>query len=186
MYRFVRLCMLMAVVVVSSEAMAQSAGERVRITTSDASFEGIVSERALDSIELSLADGSPLSVSHGDITMLERYVGQRTYKKRGFLIGFGLGAIAGIGVGLATSETCDEVIDIGCEGFGVAVAALGVGVYGGGLGLTGLLIGAAVKTDQWQEIARPSVGSLQLSPMLDVGYSRHSGQQIRIGVSASF
>ena len=186
MYRFVRLCMLMAVVVVSSEAMAQSVGDRVRITTSDSSFEGIVSERALDSIDLSLADGSPLSVSHEDISMLERYVGKRTYKKRGFLIGFGLGTIAGIGLGIATSETCDEVVDVGCEGFGVAVAALGVGAYGGGLGLAGLLIGAIVKTDQWQEVPRPSVGSLQLSPMLDVGYSRHTGQQIRVGVSATF
>lgn len=197
MYRFViRLCLLTTVIMVSAASMAQSMGDRVRVTTaSDARFDGIVAESASDSFSLRLNDGSPLMVPHGDIVMLERYVGKRSYKKRGFLIGFGLGAAAGIAVGMAVDETCDVSgsvgdvefnVDGGCDSFGLAAGILAGTVYGGGLGLTGLVIGALVKTDQWQEIPKPSVGNLQLSPMFDVWYSEHSGQNIRVGLSARF
>ena len=194
MYTFVRLCLISTVIIVSSASMAQSTGDRVRITTSsDARFDGIVSDKSSDSFSLRLDDGSPFMVPHGDIVFLERFVGKRTYKKRGFLIGFGVGAAAGIVAGIALEESCDASASVGnvtittdCGGFGLAAGVLAGGVWGGGLGLTGLLIGAVVKTDQWQEITRPSVGNLQLSPMLDVWYSAHSGQNVRIGLSTRF
>ena len=54
-------------------------------------------------------------------------------------------------------------------GLGFATAALGVAVWGGGLGVTGLAIGAMIKSEKW-EIARiPSTsGRLRISPMFDV------------------
>ena len=185
MYRFViRLCLLSTVIMVSAASMAQSMGDRVRVTTSsDARFDGIVVESDSDSFSLRFSDGSPLMVPHGDIVMLERYVGKRTYKKRGFLIGFGVGAVAGILAGVALEGTGELY---GSRGRGLATGIIGISMFGGGLGLTGLVIGTLVKTDQWQEIPRPSVGNLRLSPMFDVWYSEHSSQNVRVGLSTRF
>ena len=175
----VRLSCLL-VLLYTSVATAQGMGERLRVTTLSAQFDGLLSNKNTDGIELTLDNGSPLSVSHQTIVKLERYAGKRTYKKRGFLIGFGLGAVAGAAAGLASSSSFDLMP------IGPVTALFTAAVLGSGLGLVGLVAGAAIETDQWKEIPKSSWGKLQFTPTLDVWYSEHSGKSIRVGLSAEF
>lgn len=86
MHWSIRLCMLLVFCVVSSDAVAQSLGERVRVTISppDARFDGYVQESPSDSLQLKLTDSNLLSVPREDIVLMERYMGKRTYKNVGF------------------------------------------------------------------------------------------------------
>ncbi len=80
----------------------------MRVTTSppDARFDGYVQESPSDSLQLRLTNSNLLSVPRVDIVLLERYMGKRTYKKRGFFIGGGVGAAFGIAAGLSAEEDC--------------------------------------------------------------------------------
>ena len=104
MHWLFRLCMLLVLSVVSSIAVAQSLGERVRVTTSppDARFDGYVQESPSDSLQLRLTNSNLLSVPRVDIVLLERYMGkadlQETWiadRRRGRSIGRDNGRIVG-------------------------------------------------------------------------------------------
>lgn len=180
MYRLIR-CSLLSIVLCASPVLdAQSVGDRVRITTSpDVRYDGFVLESSPDRFQLRLTNGYLQTVSREAIVSLERYMGKRRYKLRGFLIG------AGVGSALGLAATVSD----GCSDFCFGEAAwflLPTVAVGGATGTVGLLIGAMFGSDKWQEVPTYSYGSLRLAPMLDVWSSEHSGHNIRFGLSASW
>lgn len=186
MHWLFRLCMLLVLSVVSSVALAQSLAERVRVTVSppDARFDGYVQESPSDSLQLRLTDGNLLSVPREDVVLLERYMGTRNYKKRGFLIGGGAGVTVGIAAGLLAEEDCGLISFFCGTKERLQSTAVIAGYAGLFSGLIGMTIGAVVKRDQWEEISSTSTSGIRLSPMLNVVYSEHSGQTLWVGVRA--
>ena len=186
MHWLLRLCMLLVLSAVSSVAVAQSLGERVRVTTSpsDARFDGYVQESPSDSLQLRLTDSNLLSVPREDIVLLERYMGKRTYKKRGFFIGGGVGAAFGIAAGLSAEEDCGLISFFCGTEERLGTTAMLAGYFGLISGAVGLAVGAVVERDQWKEISSTSTSGIRLSPMLNVAYNEHSGQTLWIGVRA--
>lgn len=180
MHWLIHLCMLLVFCVVSSVATAQSLGERVRVTTSppEARFDGYVLESPSDSLQLRLTDSNLLSVPREDIVLLERYMGKRTYKKRGFLIGGGAGAAVGIAAGLQAEEDCGLISFFCGTKERLETSAMLAGSFGLISGVLGLAVGAVVERDQWEEISSTRTSGIRLSPMLNVVYNEHSGQTL--------
>lgn len=186
MHWLIRLCMLLVFCVVSSVAVAQSLGERVRVTTSppDARFDGYVQESPSDSLQLRLTDSKLLSVPREDIVLLERYMGKRTFKKRGFLIGGGTGAAVGIAAGLLAEEDCGLISFFCGTKERLQWTAVIAGYSGLICGAVGMAIGAVIERDRWEKISSTSTSGIRLYPMLNVAYSEHSGQTLWVGVRA--
>ncbi len=186
MHWLFRLCMLLVLSVVSSVAVAQSLGERVRVTISppDARFDGYVQESPSDSLQLRLTNSNLLSVPREDIVLLERYMGKRTYKKRGFFIGGGVGAAFGIAAGLSAEEDCGLISFFCGTQERLAWTAVIAGYSGLICGAVGMAVGAVIKRDQWEKISSTSASGIRLSPMLNVVYNEHSERTLWIGVRA--
>lgn len=186
MHWVLRLCMFLVFSVVSSVAVAQSLGERVRVTTSppDARFDGYVLESPSDSLQLRLTDSNLLSVPREDIVLLERYTGKRTYKKRGFLIGGGVGAVAGITAGLLAEEDCGWISFFCGTQQRLETTAMLTGYFGLISGAVGFAIGAVVEGDRWEKISSTRTSGIRLAPMLNVVYNEQSGQTLWVGVRA--
>ncbi|MXZ74551.1 MAG: hypothetical protein F4207_03975 [Gemmatimonadetes bacterium] len=186
MHWLFRLCMLLVLSVVSSVATAQSLGERVRVTTSppDARFDGYVQESPSDSLQLRLTNSNLLSVPREDIVLLERYMGKRTYKKRGLLIGGGAGALAGITAGLLAEEDCGLISFFCGTQERLETTAMLAGIFGLTSGAVGMVVGAVIERDQWEEIPGSRTSRIRLSPMFNVSYNEHSGQTLWVGVRA--
>ncbi len=184
MNRIIRLAVLCLIIACSSQSIAQSAGDMVRITTlSEDRFHGFVSEVHPNRVELRLTDGSLKTVPHVDIAKLERNMGKRTYKKRGLLIGGVVGAVIGAAGALFVEGDCGGLVDLYCSSedkMYVAMATTGIS------GSIGLLAGAMIKRDRWREVPKPWSGHLQMSPMIKVSYHEHSGQRIQVGLSVRF
>ncbi len=161
---------------------AQDLGDRLRVTLEKGGMMiGTIASRDVNGFKLKLSgsDNQTRSVLYNNVQKLERSLGKRTYKKRGVLIGAGIGAIAGVIIGKATADVCSETttvssdvitIDIGgCEGFGALAGFLGATLYGTVFGLTGLVIGSVVKGEGWETLRNPSVSThFQIAPMIDV------------------
>lgn len=161
---------------------AQKVGDRLRVSLENrGTMIGTVTSRNADGFELKLSgsDNQTRSILYNNVQLLERSLGKRTYKKRGFLIGAGIGAIAGVIIGKASADVCSETttvsdaftitIDDGCEEFGALAGILGTAVYGTGLSLTGLIIGSLVKGEGWETLPNPSMSTrFQIAPMIDV------------------
>ncbi|MCY3555595.1 MAG: hypothetical protein OXH56_09770 [Gemmatimonadetes bacterium] len=116
--------------------------------------------------------------------LLERYMGKRTYKKRGFLIGGGAGTAVGIAAGLLAEEDCGFISFFCGTKERLQSTAVIAGYSGLFSGLIGMTIGAVVKRDQWKEISSTSTSGIRLSPMLNVVYNEHSGQTLWVGIRA--
>jgi hypothetical protein len=130
-------------------------GARVRVHQGSESLTG--SLVSLDSAALVIATDKPETVTapRASITAVEVSTGTKSRAGKGALIGLGVGAAAGIIVGLAASSSDNgDFLDYGAgtwaAGVGLAGAAIGTGL--------GALIGSGQHSDKWQPAVLPTVG----------------------------
>jgi hypothetical protein len=130
-------------------------GARVRVHQESGSLIGTLV--SLDSAGLVIATDKSDTVTapRPSITGVEVSTGTKSQAGKGALIGLGVGAAAGIIVGLvASSSDNGDFVDYGAGtyavGFGLTGAVIGTGV--------GALIGSGNRTDKWVPAVLPTVG----------------------------
>ena len=168
----------------SSPTLGQMIGQRLRVETSGGSkVTGTVSTRNPDSFILNVEGGGRKTISFATVKKMEKYMGEGTHKKRGFIIGMGFGSLStALVFGFAFNALCSagEMLaagDPGCGGFAAGSALLGA--IGGAvipgivpLGLIGSVVGAGMETEKWEPIKSPPSGRtkshLGIRPMLQL------------------
>ena len=176
------------ILIIQPISTAQIVGDRLRVTTTEGRFDGYVTAIDSTGIDLDLRnDGSHL-VPHADIVLLERFMRTRSYKKEGLLIGAGVGVSAGCIPGLIVDGSCEQGVksDGLCDVNGWADGRLAASIWGTGLGLSGFIIGALIRKDEWQQIATPTLGNLRFYPSIDVRFNNHTACDVRVGFAVKF
>ena len=149
--------MVVMALIYPAPLLAQSIGERVRVTLPDTKLTGLVAERSEVGLGLTLDNkqGGIMHIKYSDLTHLERSLGSRRQVKRGaisgFLVGAALGGIAFYGAGcisLMAGASCVPEQGINRIGF----AAFGAAAVGSYVALIGAGIGALIKREQWQSL----------------------------------
>ena len=167
---------------------AQSVGERLRVTTPDARYDGYLSVHDSTSYSLIQRDGHHLRIRHDEIELLERHVGARSYRTVGFLVGGGIGVAAGIALSQIADNSCDQgtVSDDSCDGKRWIDGRLAASIGGSSLAITGYMVGALIRRDIWQQTTVPTSGRLQLYPTLEIRIADQSACKVGIGLAVSF
>lgn len=167
---------------------AQSVGERLRVTTPDARYDGYLSAHDSTSFSLIQRDGNRLRIRHGEIALLERHVGSRSYRTVGFLVGGGIGVAAGIALSQIADNSCERgmVSDDSCDGNPWIGGKLAASIGGSGLAITGYIVGSLIRKDIWQKTTIPTSGGLQFYPTLEVQFANQSACKVGIGLAVSF
>ena len=170
-----------------SYTAAQSVGERLRVTMADARYDGYLSAHDSTSFSLIQRDGVLLRIPLGEIDLLERHMGSRSYRLVGFLVGGGIGVAAGIALSQIADNSCAQgmVSDDSCDGKPWIDGKLAASIGGSSLAITGYMVGALIRRDVWQQTSLPIVGSLQLYPMFEV-HSADQSAWVGIGLAMSF
>ena len=174
--------LLMAAVVwlaMSSPTLGQVVGQRLRVETSDGSkVTGTVFTRNTDNFVL-YVEGGQKTISFAEVRKMEKYMGEGTNKRKGFIIGTAVGSVSmALAMWTVFAGTCETLEADACGSTGAegAVAGAIVGAIVPGmfpLGLIGSAIGAGGKTAKWETIANPKAGGreksrIEISPMLQV------------------
>ncbi len=185
------LCMLLMSVSHAHDLFGQDIGQRVRVTVEDDVMIGTVTSASGNSFDINLQDGGSHSVMYRDIARMERSLGIRTYKKRGFLIGFGAGAVVGGLTGYFAMDVGCVIGTLGlapCDFEEKMEGAIVSGVISGGIvGLGGLIAGEFVKREAWASVRVPSAsGRLRIDPMIDVVLARDRNPGIVVGARVTF
>ncbi|MDE2729202.1 MAG: hypothetical protein OXI19_14360 [Gemmatimonadota bacterium] len=167
---------------------AQSVGDRLRFTTPDARYDGYLSAQDSTSFSLIQRDGNHLRIRHGEIELLERHVGSRSYRTVGFLVGGGIGIAAGIALSQIADNSCEKgtVSDDSCDGNPWIDGKLAASIGGSSLAITGYLVGSLIRRDIWQKTNVPISGSLQFYPTLEVQFADRSACKVKFGLAVSF
>lgn len=179
---------VLLILIVQPISMAQSVGDRLRVTTPEARFDGYVTAIDSTGIDLDIRnDGSQL-VPHADVVLLERFLRTRSYRKEGLLIGAGMGVTAGIVAGLIVDGTCEKGVatDGACDENDWADGRMAAAIWGTGLGLTGFIVGALIRGEEWQQITTPTFGGLRYYPSINIHFTEHSAYNVRIGLAVKF
>lgn len=188
--RFIVLVSTMALTVISFPVplYGQNVGERLRVTLDDETMTGTVSATSQSGFDLRLWGGKSRSVVYSDIDLLERSLGTQTYKKRGFEIGFGAGALGGLFLSLFAVHSCKSLYPGGCGGIGAAETILGSTMLGTCLGgLTGLVIGAIVRSEEWETISTPFMcGASRIKPEINVALDPQKNPRLIIDARILF
>ena len=176
------------IVIIQPIAMSQSAGDRLRITTTDTRFDGFATAIDSTGFNLKLRNGSSRLVPHADVVLLERHMRTRSYRKEGLLIGAGVGVAAGIIAGLIVDGSCTNgsLVVESCDEKRWADGRLAATIWGSGLGLSGYVIGAVIRSDEWQPITTTALGSLRFYPTFEIRFMEHSASNLRIGLAVDF
>ena len=186
--RFTILVSAIALTVMSFPAplYGQRVGERLRVTLDDETMTGTVSATSQSGFDLRLWGGKSHSVVHSEIDLLERSLGTQTYKKRGFTIGFGAGVLGGIFLILPpVDRNCTP--HIGCDKITAAEAILGSTVLGTCLGLTGLVIGTIVRSEEWETIPTQFMsGASRIKPAINVALDPRKNHRPILGARILF
>jgi len=157
----VALALALAVVppkcVTAQDTLPVKVGERVRITTALNKHTGVLSAMNADTLAM---DG--WRVALGSVTRLEVSRRRKSNVRRGALIGFLAGAGVGVIAGFAGGDDPPGFISFTAE----EKAALGAFGLGAGGGLVGLIAGALIKTDQWEELSLDRL-RVSFAPQLD-------------------
>ncbi|MCZ0934777.1 MAG: hypothetical protein OXJ54_06295 [Gemmatimonadetes bacterium] len=110
--------------------IAQSPGDRVRVTTGGGTVVGRVVSVTLDGLEVGLSGARSGAFTRDEILRLERSLGTQSAWKRGLLYGGAGGALAGFTVARTLIHATCDVVTLGTateecssEGFGVAHAS---------------------------------------------------------------
>ena len=185
--RFTILVSAMALIVMSFPAplYGQHVGERLRVTLDDETMTGTVSATSQSGFDLRLWGGKSRSVVHSEIELLERSLGTQTYKKRGFTIGFGAGTLSGLFLSLPVGQNYTP--HIGCNRITAAEAILGSTVLGTCLGLTGLVIGTIVRSEEWETIPTQFMsGASRIKPAINVALDPRKNHRPILGARILF
>ena len=186
--RFTILVSAMALIVMSFPAplYGQRVGERLHVTLDGEKITGTVSATSQSGFDLRLWGGKSRSVVHSEVELLERSLGTQTYKKRGFTIGFGAGVLMGIFLILPpVDRNCTP--HIGCDRITAAEAILGSAMLGTCLGLTGLVIGAIVRSEEWETISTPFMsGAPRIKPAINVALDPRKNPRPILGARILF
>jgi hypothetical protein len=163
------------------ESQALEPGSRVRLTqASGARHQGILHAIETDSVRLTGARGGLVAVSLADVERVEVSLGRRRqFWKHLGMTAVGL-ALVGGGVAASTYEPCNEDVLFGClmEPESRGEAFFWGAIVGGAVGVpAGVVVGAAVRQEQWQPVNHPAVRPRQVSIRPIVGN--------RIGASAT-
>lgn len=185
------LCMLLMSVSHAHDLFGQDIGQRVRVTVEHDVMIGTVTSTSGNSFIVNLQDGGSHSVMYRNIARMERSMGIRTYKKRGFLIGFGAGAVVGGFMGYHAMDVGCVIGTLGlaeCDTEEKMEAAILTGVISGGiLGLGGLIAGEFVKREAWATVRVPSAsGRLRIDPMVEVVIAQDRRPGIVVGARVTF
>jgi hypothetical protein len=163
--------MLVPLGAVSSQAVLQvESGDRIRITARQNMLDNQTA-RVLsvsgDSLLLRIAPAETLAVALAGVTRLEVSTGRRTHTRRGLGMGALIGVTSGALLGYASG---DDKRGWCCFFLTAEEKAL---VYGTGLGVTGLVIGAIVGatrvSDRWTSVP---LGAAMATPRLQVRRGR--------------
>lgn len=167
---------------------AQSVGDRLRVTTPDARYDGYLSAHDSTSFSLIQRDGDLLRIPHGEIEFLERHMGSRSYRAVGFLVGGGIGVAAGVLLSQIADNSCAQgmVSDDSCDVKPWIDGKLAASIGGSSLAITGYMVGALIRRDVWQQTSVPTSGSLQFYPTMEVQFADQSACKIGIGLAVSF
>ena len=167
---------------------AQSVGERLRVTTPDARYDGYLSAHDSTSFSLIQRDGNQLRIRVGEIVLLERHTGSRSYRTVGFLVGGGIGIATGIALSQITDNSCEQGMlpDDSCSGNPWIDGRLAASIGGSSLAITGYIVGTLIRKDIWQKTTVPTSGRLHFYPTLDVEFTEHSDRKVSIGLAVSF
>lgn len=162
-------------------------GDRLRVTTPYARYDGYLSAHDSTGFSLSQRDGHHLRIRHGEIELLERHVGTQSYRAVGFLVGGGIGIAAGIVLSQIADNSCDQgtVSDDSCEGKPWIDGKLAASIGGSSLAITGYMVGVLIRRNVWQQTSVPTVGSLQFYPTIEVQFAYQSAW-VGIGLAMSF
>ena len=185
--RFTILVSAMALIAMGFPAplYGQRVGERLRVTLEGGKMTGTVSATSQSGFDLRLWGGKSRSVVYSEIELLEQSLGTQTYKKRGFAIGFGAGALGGLFLSLAVGPSCTP--HIGCDRITAAEAILGSTVLGTYLGLTGLVIGAIVRSEEWETISTSFMsGMSRIKPAINVALDQRRNYRPVLGARILF
>ena len=178
-----------AILFLAHPAHAQFIGDRMRITTQHGTeITGQI--KSLDNTSLtihtdySIELGSiELGIAYADMVQLQRSLGRRSHYKKGAKIGSGIGAFVGI-LGVITSE-CHGVGLYGEEGGPYdceILAAAGILILSGVGALSGLIVGAALRTERWERLDIPSHSGVSVMPVIGV----HPNGSLALGARISF
>ena len=170
-----------------SYTTAQSVGERLRVTMADARYDGYLSAHDSTSFSLIQRDGDLLRIPHGEIDLLERHMGSRSYRAVGFLVGGGIGVAAGVLLSQIADNSCNQgtVSDDSCDGKPWIDGKLAASIGGSSLAITGYMVGALIRRDIWQQTTFITSGNLQLYPMYKIHFADQSAC-VGIGLAMSF
>ncbi|MDE2973369.1 MAG: hypothetical protein OXU64_01430 [Gemmatimonadota bacterium] len=187
---------LASLVPLGRPALAQSVGDRVRVTTPGQTAVGKVAEVGEHTLELRVPGGWNWRLARSEVERLEVSAGTR----RATLWGLGIG----IGAGLIVSAVrIDAKREFACNTGGT---------IGGGMwcmarrnqhipppsdreimisstavaGAVGLLLGALVKRDVWETVSHNRAGVRAVDPVADVRYGPDGGPAVTLGTRIRF
>jgi hypothetical protein len=160
----------------SSQSVQLGRGDLIRLTFQFNPLDNQIGHVLVvrgDTLFLQVAPAETLAVALADVNQLDVSTGRRRYALRGAgigsLVGGGLGAVMGYASGDDRGWCC----------FSAGGKAI---IYGVGLGVTGLVIGAIAGslhvTDRWTSVP---LGSAEATPRLQVGRGH-----ARLAVTVSF
>lgn len=163
------------------EGQALEPGARVRLTQANgARFQGILEAIEADSARITAAEGKRVALPLADVHRVEVSLGQRRQFWKHLAVTVASMAAVGGAIGGATYEPCDEDVLFGCllspgdRGEAVVWGAM----LGGAAGVpVGIVVGAAVRREQWARVSHPAGRPRQVSIRPIIGE--------RIGASAT-
>ncbi len=152
--------------------LAQSVGDRVRVTTDDDKMTGTINSVNDNGFLLYRPGAGRLAMKFSDINLLERRIKSGSYWKSGGILGFAIGGTAGAFLGWFAANFDITISLYGSPSRdseeGKSIIA-GIFIVGVSCGLLGSGIGALIKRHKWETIPIPSMrGRLRISPMFDV------------------
>ena len=149
--------------------------DRMRITTQGGE-ELIGRMKIFDNSFLTiLTDSTELSIAYADMARLQRSLGVRSRFIKGTFIGLGGGMVVGA---LAASDIQRHAVSTAG-----GLAAIGAFLFGSGVGaLSGLIVGAAIRTERWERLDIPGQSAASVTPVIGI----HPGGSLALGARISF
>ena len=161
----------------SSQAVQPKTGDRIRLTARlnalDHRTARVLNVRS-DTLFLQIAPAETLAVALAGVSRLEVSTGRRRYTRRGLVVGTLIGVTSGAFMGYTSGDDKGWIFALTAEEKAV--------LYGAGLGVTGLVIGAVVGafqvSDRWTSVP---LGSAKPTPRLQMRRG-----EARLAVAVSF